>query len=115
MATLKQELVAKKVASMVVNGGGGSKKEMLKKIGYSDAIAKNPQKIINSTAVQELIEKYLPTDELLDHVAAVYKSNKGDPSSVPAMRLAADIKGLTKKDEPPSQPLFNVVNINVKE
>ena len=53
----------KAVENMVVDGGSDA--SALRKAGYSEAIAKNPQKVTQSPIFQELVKKYLPDSLLL--------------------------------------------------
>lgn len=61
MATIKQKLVASKL----VDNGGNVGKAMLV-AGYSEAMAKNPQKLTRSKGWQELIDKFISEDRLLN-------------------------------------------------
>jgi len=58
--TTMQKRVAR---DMVANGGIDGK--LLAKAGYSKAIQKNPNKVRNSQAFQELVREKLPDDKLL--------------------------------------------------
>lgn len=60
MATKKQK---KAVAKMVENGGVASKAMI--ESGYSEATAKTPQKLTESKGFKELLEQYIPDDELV--------------------------------------------------
>ncbi len=60
MATLKQKLVLKKM----VDFGGNMGKAMLA-VGYSPAMAKNPQKLTQSKGWKELMGEYFPDEELV--------------------------------------------------
>lgn len=59
--TLKQQ---KAIENAVENGGNISK--AMRDAGYSPATAKNPDKLTKSDAWQELMEKYLPDEKLLE-------------------------------------------------
>lgn len=61
MATIKQKLTASKL----VENGGNVGKAMLE-AGYSEAMAKNPQKLTRSKGWQELIDKFISEDRLLN-------------------------------------------------
>jgi len=61
MATIKQKLVA----SNLVGNGGNMHKSMIA-AGYSEAMANNPQKLTKSKGWQEIIDKYLREDKLLN-------------------------------------------------
>jgi len=59
MATIKQ----KKACERVVENGGNVSKSM-KEAGYSKNTAKNPKKLTDSDGWQELMDKYLPDNDL---------------------------------------------------
>lgn len=61
MATLKQ----KRAAAITLENGGVVSAAMLE-AGYSPAMAKNPQKLTESKGWQELIETYLPDQQLIE-------------------------------------------------
>lgn len=56
--TEKQRKVAREVAK------GKSVSQAMKSAGYSDAMAKNPQKLTSSKGWKELMKEYLPEEEL---------------------------------------------------
>ena len=58
--TIKQK---RYITNLIANDG--NKKKALKDAGYSDAIAKNPQKVETSKGFQELAEAYFPDNFLL--------------------------------------------------
>lgn len=60
MATIKQKLVALK---MVENGG--SLGSAMREVGYSESMAKNPQKLTKSKGWQEIMSKSIRESELL--------------------------------------------------
>jgi len=62
MATLKQ----KKAAQFIANGDSVSK--AMKKAGYTEASAKNPQYLTKSQSFLEIMEKYGITDDKLSTV-----------------------------------------------
>lgn len=57
--SIRQKLVAEK---MVANGG--SMKKAMKEAGYSDAYAKNPQKLVETDTWDQLLDKVLSDDKL---------------------------------------------------
>lgn len=69
--TTKQALASKK---LVENGGNVSK--AMREAGYSKAMAKNPQKLTQSKAWQQLMEKYLPDATLLQVHQEGLQANK---------------------------------------
>jgi hypothetical protein len=56
-------LLQKKASKLVENGG--SLGEVMKQAGYSPNTAKTPTKLTNSKGWIELMDKYLPDDEML--------------------------------------------------
>lgn len=58
MATVKQKLVAQKVAK------GSSVSKAMREVGYSETTASHPSKVTRAKGFKELMEKYLP-DKLL--------------------------------------------------
>lgn len=58
--TTKQKLVASKLQETA-----GSVSKAMKLAGYSPASAKDPQRLTRSKGWQQLMEKYLPDDKLL--------------------------------------------------
>lgn len=63
MATIKQKLA---IRNMVENGGKVS--TAMRKAGYSPATAKTPQKLTESKAWIELVEKKIPDGKLVDKI-----------------------------------------------
>jgi len=60
----------KKVAQAILANRGTSVSAAMREAGYSDAYAKNPQQLTTTKSWKELMEEFLPEDEL----AAVHKS-----------------------------------------
>lgn len=69
--TVKQKLAAKKV----VENGGNVSRAMIE-AGYSPATAKSPQKLTESKGWEELMEKYLPDDKVLQAHQAGLEATK---------------------------------------
>lgn len=64
MATPKQEAAVKKSLENIGSGKPKSVGEILREVGYSPAIAKNPQIITRSKGWKELTEQYLNDNDL---------------------------------------------------
>jgi len=62
---LKSKIKHTKVIQRVVENGGNLSKAMRDE-GYSDAYAKNPQKLKNAKSFKALLDYYLPEGKLLD-------------------------------------------------
>jgi hypothetical protein len=129
MTTMKQEMAAKKV----VENHGNISRAMLE-VGYKPKTAKNPKNLTQSKAWPDLMEKYLPDNEVLeehqkglhatkpigalvmikqdDGKDVVYKDNEGvievddTPTRLKAVELAYKVKGKLGN---------NGMNINVNE
>lgn len=66
--------------------------------GYSDATAKNPQKLMNNPTFQDLAEQYLPDDMLLRALADDIEKKEGNRT--PEMTLAFKVRGnLTERKD----------------
>lgn len=65
MATDKQKLAAQKMAENVRNGNPKTKGEILKESGYTESVSESPTKVTNAKGFQELMEEYLPDDEVM--------------------------------------------------
>lgn len=64
------------VEFMVANGGK-STAEVLRRAGYSEAVARNPSKVTSSKVFQSLLVQHLPTDEALlkEHASLLHASS----------------------------------------
>lgn len=87
MATNRQKLAIDKL----VENGGKSVSAAMREAGYSAVTAKNPSKLTNSNAYQELMDIYLPDDMLLralsDDIENKEKNRKQE------LELAFKLKG----------------------
>lgn len=82
-----------------------SKQNILRKAGYSEAIAKNPDMVFESKGFQELLDIYLPEDDLLK---ALNEDIKGKPLNRKAeLELAFKLRG-NLKDKGESNPVVNL-------
>lgn len=76
-----------------------SKQEILKNAGYSPAVAKNPDIVLESKGFLELIDFYLPEDKLLK---ALNDDIEGKPFNRKAeLELAFKLRGRLKETESP--------------
>jgi hypothetical protein len=104
MATPRQHKAAE---NMVANGG--SKAQALRDAGYSEAIARNPQKVTDSQSFQALCEELGLTDNLLvNALVEDIKTKKGERKQ--ELELGFKVKGRLKDPVPPganqNNPLF---------
>lgn len=60
--TRKPSLRMKKMAAAVVAKGGKSLAKAAREAGYSEAVARNPEKVTKTQSWQALMDKYLPQD-----------------------------------------------------
>ncbi len=116
--TIKQQLAMKNV----VGNGGNITKAMLD-AGYSPNTANTPQKLTESTAWQELMEKFLPDERLIKKIHAGLEATKIHTSHTEPDREVTDwiaqhkfletalrLKG---KGDEPSQDVPNMVVFNI--
>lgn len=87
MATNKQKLAIKE---LVENVGISTGQAMLN-AGYSVATAKNPQKLTESKAWPDLVEEYLPDDEVLKAHQRGLNATKIQTSHTEPDRVVEDI------------------------
>lgn len=96
------------VAGTLANLGAENpipKKEILLNAGYSPAVAKNPEIVLESKGYQELLDLYLPEEDLLKALA---DDIKGKPLNRKAeIELALKARGRLKADETPSKIVNN--------
>ena len=91
MATFKQKLAVQK---MLENGGVASR--AMREAGYSRATSKNPKRLTESTGYAELLEIYLPDNNLLQALSDDIEKKKGNRK--PELELAFKLKGkMTEK------------------
>lgn len=110
MATARQK---KAVEKLVENGGNDQPRpmgEILKEVGYSDAVAKNPQKLTESKGFKDLIDQYLPDDFILD---ALQQDIINKPEKrLGELTLAAKIKGWDSVKTEQNNINLTQVNVN---
>lgn len=110
MATARQK---KAVEKLVENGGSDHPRpmgEILKEAGYSDAIAKNPQKLTESKGFKDLVDQYLPDDFILD---ALQQDIINKPEKrLGELTLAAKIKGWDSVRTEQNNINLTQVNVN---
>lgn len=109
MATLKQ----KRAALKSLENGGNVSRAMID-VGYSKAMAKNPQKLTQSKGWNELIEKYLKDEELLK----VHKAGLGATTLKPHL-IDRDDKGrpiydYVPEDDMPTRKQYLELGYKVK-
>ena len=98
----------KKLAQRLVENGGKSVSASMREVGYSDAYAKNPNKIIQSRTWQELMDEYLPDDLIAEkHKALLTKTDALGEIDVNAVKAGVDMGyKVKKKYELPEQTII---------
>lgn len=88
-------------SKMVADGGKTPIKKLMKESGYSDAYAKNPQKLKNTKGWSDLLNKYIPNTlafrthkKLLNSVEFVEKKGKRGVVKIVAQPTAQAAKAL---------------------
>lgn len=84
MATYRQRIVASK---MVDSGGKISMRRAMREAGYSEAMAKNPQKLTRSTAWKDLIGEKLSDELLVDRLVVLINAKKTEKTYVKGERI----------------------------
>ena len=109
MATAKQKRAVEK---MVENGGKDNPQpvgEILREVGYSEAIAKNPQKITESKGFKKLLDEYIPDDLIL---TALREDILNKPEKrLGELALAAKLKGW--ENTRPDNNNINLTQVNL--
>lgn len=77
MATFRQKLAASK---MVEFGGKMSMRRAMREAGYSEATAKNPQKLTRSVSWKEIIGEKLSDELLVDRLLVLINAKKTERS-----------------------------------
>lgn len=103
MASLRQIAVFKEVMQALKSNKPVSISTAMKKHGYSEAMAHNPQKLTNADGWKELMQQYLPDTKLLKaHEQALeavkYNDFTGEKEvdhniRLKAVKMAYDLKG----------------------
>ncbi len=109
--TLKQTKALNKV---VENGGNISK--AMRDSGYSSSTAKNPKKLTNSKAWNELLDYYLPDEMLIAVLAEDIKSRPENRKTL--LELAFKLKGkfdVKTHNVLLPQPILSGLNMSYKE
>lgn len=96
MATKKQKEVAKKMVEVLKKKGGKIiLGEVLKEVGYSDAVAKTPQKVTETKGFQEIMAEAGLTDkELTQKHYELLSAHKIDYMAFPGSLSDQEVKGL---------------------
>lgn len=125
-ATLRQKIVFSKL----MEGKGSSMKKILKEAGYSESVQNAPTKVTKSKTWQDLMEQYLPDDQLAKihndllnkKENIVVKDRFGGVEIIPtgqvdtqaakaALEMAYKLKGKNKEDNEQRQ---TIVNVNIE-
>lgn len=86
MATIKQK---KALDNLIENRGNVSK--AMRDAGYTEASAKNPRNLTNSVAFQELLDKYLPDEMLLQALSVDIATKEGNRKA--ELELGLKVRG----------------------
>jgi phage terminase small subunit len=90
MATDRQE----RAVQIYVENGGKSASAAMREAGYSEASAKNPQKLTESSAWKELLDKAMPDKKLVSVHKKLLNAHRIDHMVFPLGMQKADIKKL---------------------
>jgi phage terminase small subunit len=90
MATPRQE----KAAQLYIENGGKSASAAMRDAGYSEATAKNPNKLTSSPTWDDLMDKYLPDKKLVDVHKKMLNAFKLEHMVFPLGMEEQDIKKL---------------------
>ena len=99
----------KRYASNLVTNGGNKKKALLD-AGYSQAIAKNPQKVEKSKGFQQLAELYFPDSFLLEE----HKKNIVQDKDKGAKNKAIDMSYRLKDRYPKESTEYESGELTIK-
>ena len=72
MGTIKQKKAAEEIAKSMKWKESKTAGEILEKVGYSEAIAKNPKMVLESEGFLEEFEKLIPTNSDINYSANVF-------------------------------------------
>ena len=113
MPTLKQKKVAKAVVEQVMAEKGSKVKNIgtiVKEAGYSEVCAKSPTKVTKTAGFKELMEQYLPDEQLaIIHNKHLHNEERPD-ISIKALDMAYKLKG---KNAPEKKLIVNA-NVDLK-
>ena len=87
MATLKQKIVARKIAENMKNGTSESAGTILEKVGYKPGIVKNPKMIMESEGVQQELKAILSIEETDNVVRSIMLASEKDSDRIKASDL----------------------------
>jgi hypothetical protein len=95
--SLRQKRLAEKIAENLANGGKThSLKKLLKEAGYSDTVAKNPDKVLETKTFQDLLTQYLPENKIAKVHKEVLGASAHQESLFPIEKSDADIKKIIR-------------------
>lgn len=109
MSTIKQKLAASKL----VENGGNMGKAMVS-AGYSPMTAKTPQKLTESRGWKELMDKYLPDEELLRAHKQGLKATTLKPHLIDRDNKGRPIYDYVKEDDMPTRKQYLDLAYRVK-
>ena len=113
MATLLQKKAAEKVLEVIGSASKQTKGEILREVGYSDAISLNPKLVLESEGFKQELAVYGLTEEFI--TSALVEDIKAKPRKrFFELNLGAEILGMKKRAEQnaPQIPHQTVIIIN---
>ena len=91
--TKRAQKAAKMFADALIAGKMPQKKEILTAAGYSPQVAKSPNLVIKKESFQELLDRYLPEDFLLEKHKDLI-ANASEKTALAATKLGYQLRGL---------------------
>lgn len=115
MATIRQQIAAKKLSENIQNGGKKTKQQILIESGYSQEVALKPKLVTESKGFKDELEQIFPINKAHNALANIIDSNPGDPSTTSAIRLRYEVGGHLKDKNEGGQPLQSLIQININK
>ncbi len=91
--TKRAKKAAKMFAEQIKEGRIPQKKEILLAAGYSPLVAQSPQGVIGKASFQELLDRYLPEEFLLDKHKDLI-ATASEKTALAATKLGYQLRGL---------------------
>jgi len=92
MGTIKQKKAAEEIAKSMKGKESKTAGEILEKVGYSEAIAKNPKMVLESEGFLEEFEKLIPNSKLTLKHNQLLEDEKSE-IQIKALDMAYKVKG----------------------
>jgi hypothetical protein len=104
----------KKVAKEIMENNGTSISAAMRKAGYSDNYAKNPQELTQTKSWQELMDEYLPDDLIArKHNELLNKMDKEGEIDANAVKSGIDLAYKIKGKFAPEQHEHSVRQVKI--